>query len=79
MNSTPADNKLKAEHLLNFVVNSLDEEFSLVLGDNVEVTAEKLYEVLAGASTGGSLFPVPCSLCSISRLLIESSVKADDP
>ena len=54
MHSTPADNELKEEHLLNFVVNSLDEELSLDLGDNVEVTAEKLYEVLAGASTGGT-------------------------
>ena len=54
MHSTPADNELKEEHLLNFVVNSLDEELSLDLGDNIEVTAEKLYEVLAGASTGGT-------------------------
>ena len=54
MHSTPADNELKEEHLLNFVVNSLDEELSLDLGDNVEVTTEKLYEVLAGASTGGT-------------------------
>ena len=54
MHSTPADNELKEEHLLNFVVNSLDEELTLDLGDNVEVTAEKLYEVLAGASTGGT-------------------------
>jgi CO dehydrogenase/acetyl-CoA synthase alpha subunit len=54
VDSTPADNEVKEEHLLNFVVNSLDEEFSLDLGDNVEVTAKKLYEVLAGASTGGS-------------------------
>jgi len=54
VHSTPADNELKEEHLLNFVVNSLDEELSLDLGDNVEVTAEKLYEVLAGASTGGT-------------------------
>jgi len=54
VHSTPADNELKEEHLLNFVVNSLHEELSLDLGDNVEVTAEKLCEVLAGASTGGT-------------------------
>ncbi|ERH06121.1 MAG: hypothetical protein J07HN4v3_01731, partial [Halonotius sp. J07HN4] len=54
MDSSPADNELKEEHLLNFVVSSLNEELSLDLGDNVEVTAEKLYEVLAGASTGGT-------------------------
>ena len=49
MQSPPADNELKEEHLLNFIVNRLDEELSLDLGDNVEVTTEKLYEVLAGA------------------------------
>ena len=54
MHSTPADNELNEEHLLNFVVNSLDEELSLDLGDNVELTVEKLYEVLAGASTSGT-------------------------
>jgi hypothetical protein len=54
VHSTPADNELKEEHLLNFVVNSLDEELSLNLGDTVEVTAEKLYEVFAGASTDGT-------------------------
>ena len=45
MQSPPADNQVKEEHLLNLVVNSLDEELSLFLGDNVEITAEKLYEV----------------------------------
>ena len=54
MHSTPADNELKEEHLLNFVVNSLDEQLSFDLGDNVKLTTEKLYEALAGASTGGS-------------------------
>jgi len=52
--TTQADSELEEEHLLNFVVNSLEEELSLNLGDNVEVTTETLYEVLAGASAGGT-------------------------
>ncbi|EMA23831.1 transposase (ISH3) [Haloarcula marismortui ATCC 33799] len=54
MKPTQADSKIEEEHLLNFVVNSLDEELSLDLGENVEVTAQTLYEVLAGASAGGT-------------------------
>jgi len=49
-----ADNELKEEHLLNFVVNNLEEELSIDLGENVETTTEELYEVLAGASAGGT-------------------------
>jgi hypothetical protein len=47
---TQADSEIEEEHLLNFVVNSLDEELAIDLGENVEVTTETLYEVLAGAS-----------------------------
>ena len=36
------------------MVNSLDEELAIDLGENVEVTTETLYEVLAGASAGGT-------------------------
>ena len=51
---TEADSKIEEEHLLNFVVNSRDEELAIDLGENVKVTTEKLYEVLAGASAGGT-------------------------
>jgi hypothetical protein len=51
---TRADNELKEEHLLNFVVNNLEEELPIDLGENVETTTEELYEVLAGASAGGT-------------------------
>ena len=54
MQPTEADSEIEEEHLLNFVVNSLDEELALDLGENVEVSTEKLYEVLAGASAGGT-------------------------
>jgi CO dehydrogenase/acetyl-CoA synthase alpha subunit len=54
---TQADSEIEKEHLLNFVVNSLEEELVIDLGENVEVTTEKLYEVLAG--TGSSLATPP--------------------
>ena len=54
MQPTEADNQIEEKYLLNFVVNSLDEELALDLAENVEVTTETLYEVLAGASAGGT-------------------------
>ena len=54
MHSIPADNELNEGHLVNFVVNSLAEELPLDLGDRFEVTVEKLYKVLAGASPDGT-------------------------
>ena len=55
MQPTEADSEIEEEHLLNFVVNSLAEELAIDLGENVKVTTEKLYEVLAGASAGEDL------------------------
>jgi len=49
-----ADSEIEEEHLLSFVVNSLENELPLDLGENVNVTTEKLYEVFAGASAGGA-------------------------
>jgi hypothetical protein len=53
---TEADSETEEEHLLNFVVNNLNDEIAINLGEDVEVTTETLYEVLAGAgaSTGGT-------------------------
>jgi len=45
-------NKQTVDHedqLLNFLVNRLDEEVSLSLANNAEITAEDIYEVLVGA------------------------------
>ena len=44
MQPTEADSEIEEEHLLNFVVNSVDEELAIDLGENVEVTTETLYE-----------------------------------
>jgi len=49
-----ADSELEEEHLLNFVVNSLGDELPIDLAENVKVTSDELYEVLAGASAGGT-------------------------
>lgn len=46
MQPTQADNELKEEHLLNFVVNSLSDELPVELGDDVDVTVDELYEDL---------------------------------
>ncbi len=42
MQPTKADNLIEEEHLLSFVVNSLNEELSKDLGEDVEVSAEDL-------------------------------------
>jgi len=39
----------------NFLVNRLDEEVSLSLANNAEITAEDIYEVLVGACADGTL------------------------
>jgi len=39
----------------NFLVNRLDEEVSLSLANNAEITAEDIYEVLVGACADGPL------------------------
>jgi hypothetical protein len=51
---TQADSELEEEHLLNFVVNSLEDELPIDLGENVKISSDELYEVLAGASAGGT-------------------------
>ncbi|MDL0130268.1 ISH3 family transposase, partial [Halobacterium salinarum] len=38
MQPTQADSEIEEEHLLNFVVNSLEEELSVDLGEDVEVS-----------------------------------------
>lgn len=54
MQHLQADSELKEEHLVNFIVNSLDDELPVELDDGVEVTVDDLYEVLVGASADGT-------------------------
>jgi len=49
-----ADGEIHEDQLLNFLVNRLDEEVSLSLANNAEITAEDIYEVLVGACADGS-------------------------
>ena len=44
-----ADGEIHEDQLLNFLVNTLDEEVDLSLGANAEIEAEDIYEVLVGA------------------------------
>jgi len=49
-----ADNQIEEEHLLNFVVNSLNEDLPIDLTDGVRVSTEN--------STRSSLAPAPADL-----------------
>ncbi len=54
MKPNQADNQIEEEHLLNFVVNTLNEELPIDFAYGVRVSTEELYEVLAGASASGT-------------------------
>jgi len=57
-----ADGEIHEDQLLNFLVNRLDEEVSLSLANNAEITAEDIYEVLVGACADRtSLYPLCAS------------------
>ena len=43
MQPTQADSEIEEEHLLNFVVNSLDEELAIDLGEDVARRSGKFY------------------------------------
>lgn len=43
------DGEFHENQLLNFLVNSFDEEVALTLAENAELNAEDIYEVLVGA------------------------------
>jgi len=49
-----ADGEIHEDQLLNFLVNSLDENVDLDLGKNAEINAEDIYEVLVGACADGT-------------------------
>jgi len=50
-----ANGEIHEDQLLNFLVNRLDEEVSLSLANNAEITAEDIYEVLVGACADRTL------------------------
>jgi hypothetical protein len=55
VSKTPqADGEIHEDQLLNFLVNTLDEEVDLGLNNNAEIDAEDIYEVLVGACADGT-------------------------
>ena len=55
-----ADGEIHEDQLLNFLVNSLDEEVALTLAENAELDAEDIYEVLVGACADGTSVSTLC-------------------
>ncbi|ELZ68876.1 transposase (ISH3) [Haloferax prahovense DSM 18310] len=55
-----ADGSIHEDQLLNFLVNDPDEEVALTLGENDELDAEGIYEVLAGACADGTSVSMLC-------------------
>jgi len=56
-----ADSEINEDQLLTFLVNRLDEEFSLGLPNNAELNAEYIYEVLVGATADGTSVSTLCN------------------
>ncbi|ELZ01385.1 ISH3 family transposase [Natrialba aegyptia] len=59
-----ADSEIHEDQLLNFLVNTLGEEVALDLGNNAEIDAEDIYEVLVGACADGTSVS---KLCEVSE------------
>ncbi len=55
-----ADGEIHEDQLLNFLVNSLDEEVALTIAENAEIDAEDIYEVLVGACANGTSVSTLC-------------------
>ena len=51
-----ADDEIHEEQLLNFLVNTLTDAFSLNLGENAEIDPDDIFEVLVGACADGDLY-----------------------
>jgi len=52
-----ADGGIHEDQLLNFLVNRLDEEVSLSLANNAEITAEDIYGSSSALAPTGPLSP----------------------
>ncbi len=55
-----ADGEIHKDRLLNFLVNSLNEEVALTLGENAKLDAQDIYEVLVGACADGTSVSTLC-------------------
>jgi len=56
-----ADGEIHEDQLLTFSSNRLDEEVSLSLANNAEITAEDIYEVPVGACADGDCLSTLCA------------------
>jgi hypothetical protein len=50
MRPDQAANELTEEQVLNFLVNTLDEEIDIDLGENADINSEDVWDVLVGAT-----------------------------
>jgi hypothetical protein len=50
MNPDQAANEFTEEQVLNFLVNTLDEEIDINLGENTDIDSEDIWDVLVGAT-----------------------------
>jgi hypothetical protein len=49
MEPNQAANELTEEQVLNFLVNTLDEEIDIGLGETADIDSEDIWDVLVGA------------------------------
>ena len=50
MQPNQAANELTENQVLNFLVNTLDEEIDIELGENADIDSEDIWDVLVGAT-----------------------------
>jgi len=55
-----ADGSIHENQVLNFLVNTIDEEVNLDFGPNAETTSEDVHEVLVGACADGTSVSTLC-------------------
>ena len=55
-----ADGSIHEDQLLNFIVNTIDEEVEIDFAPNAETTSEDIFEVLVGACADGTSVSTLC-------------------
>ena len=56
-----ADSEFHEDQLLNFLVNTLDDEVALDLAANAQIDAQDIYKVLVGACADGTSISTLCN------------------
>jgi hypothetical protein len=60
MHAQPAADELHEDQLLNFLVNAFEQEVALDIGNNAEVDAADIYDVLVGACADWTSISILC-------------------